>query len=113
MNNLAKILLKLPKDPIIRGQVINVKMVYKKYIKQRKKLYEIGNINKLEELTSQPKKCWEHLKKISNTSKFGLGSGNYISKENWLDHFRSLNKKDPALLPPNNKYCMNIEKELD
>ena len=113
LNNLAKLLLKSPKDPVIRGTFIKTKMEYKRCIKQQKKLYEIDNIAKLENLSNQPKKFWEYVKKMGNASKFGLGYGNYISKDTWLDHFRKLNKKDPALLPENIEYCGDINNKIN
>ena len=113
LRNLSKLLLKSPKDPVIRGNFIKIKKEYKKTVKQYKKAYEISNINQLEELTNQPKKFWEHLKKIGNASKFGLGYGNYISKETWLDHFRSLNNRDPAVIHQNMEYCKNIENGIN
>ena len=71
LNNLAKLLVKSPKDPLIRGNFIRIKKEYKIAIRQQKKLYELDNINKLEGLTKQPKKFWEHVKKMGNTSKLG------------------------------------------
>ena len=113
LNNLAKLLLKSPKDPFVRGKFNMIKREYRIAIKQQKKLYELSNISKLEELTKQPKKFWEHVKKMGNASKFGLGYGNYISKEAWLDHFRKLNIKDPALLASNLEYCKYIENQIN
>ena len=113
LNNLAKLLLKSPKDPLIRGTFIKTKKEYKLCIKQQKKLYEIDNIAKLDKLSKQPKKFWEHVKKMGNASKFGLGYGNYISKDTWLEHFRNLNKNDPAFLPKNVAYCEDIDNKIN
>ena len=112
LTNLAKLLLKCPKDPFIRGRFNTIKREYKCAIRKQKQLYEIHSISKLEELTKQPKKFWQYVKKLGNASKFGQGNGNYISKDVWLDHFRKLNLSDPALQAENSNYCKNIENQV-
>ena len=113
LSNLSKLLKKSPHDPIIRGNFMTIKKEYKKIVKQYKKLYEINHIKELEGLTGNPKKFWQHVKKVGNTNKFVLGYGNYISKETWLEHFKSLNNRDPALIAGNHDYCKNVEDKVE
>ena len=112
LSNLAKLLLRRPKDPFVRGKFNTVKREYKNIVKTQKQLYHINSINKLEGLTKQPKQFWQYVKQLGNASKFGRGMGNYINKETWLDHFRKLNRKDPSLLAENSEYCKEINDQV-
>ena len=73
LSNLAKLLLKRPNDPFVRGKFNTVKREYKSIVKSQKKLYYTNSINKLEGLTKQPKQFWQYVKQLSNASKFGKG----------------------------------------
>ena len=110
LTNLSKLLLKSPKDPIIRGQYSKMKKEYKKLVKYNKVVYETDNINTLNSLTSDPKKFWSHLKKINNTRPIKLGT--YISKQDWVNHFKALNNKDPSSFPQNTEFCKRAEEEV-
>ena len=110
LTNLSKLLVKSPKDPFIRGKYINLKKEYRQIIRKSKKAYEVNNIDKLNELTQHPKKFRGHLKKLRGNKQSNIG--NYISKEEWIEHFTSLNNKDPSNSPHNYEYCNEIEREV-
>ena len=53
---------------------------------------------------------WDYLKKLNNKRKSG---SNTISADTWVEHFSSLNKKDPALDPSASDYCKMVEREVE
>ena len=63
------------------------------------------------DLTQYPKKFWEQLKKMNRTKSSSIS--NYISKDEWMSHFKSLNNKDPSLYPQNYNYCKEVEDEVE
>jgi hypothetical protein len=38
---------------------------------------------------------------------------NYISKDEWIRHFKILNNKDPSHSPQNANYCKEIEEAVE
>ena len=111
LHNLAKLLNKSPKDPYIRGKFISVKKEYRNTLRQHKRNFETANLDQLQGLTSQPKQFWNLLKKI-NSGK-DLGSSNLVQPDTWVDHFSSLNKKDPSLSHKNFDHCQRIRREIN
>ena len=103
LTNLAKLLTKSPKNSTLRGQFYTLKKEYRKLVKKNKKTFEIDNINKLNGLTQYPKKFWEQLKRMKKGKSSTIG--NYISRDEWIGHFKSLNNKDPSNSPQNANYC--------
>ena len=111
LTNLSKLLLKSPNNASIRGLFFKLKKEYKKLVKSTKKCYEISNIEQLNNLTGSPKKFWNHVKKIGGR-KNDIGYGNYISKEVWIDHFKSINANDPENNISNRDHCLKVKDEL-
>ena len=86
LKNLSKLFSKNPKDPYIKGQFFSVKKDYRRTLrinKTTKKNYEIKNIEMLQNLSSQPKQFWDHLKKLNNKQK--ATSNNTISADVWVN----------------------------
>ena len=106
LKNLAKLFATNPKDPYIRGQLSVVKKEYKKTMRINKSRFEINNIEKLQSLTDDPKAFWKHIKKINNRCK--TSNSNNVPSKTWVDHFSSLNKKDPSNDPQTHEYCKSI-----
>jgi len=109
LSNLAKLLLKKPKDPFVKGKFLLVRKDYRKMLRQEKQAFESRDLEKLQTLTGQPKQFWQHLKRINKPK---CSVNNSISSDTWVDHFSSLNKRDPALITDNVEYCKKVEAEL-
>ena len=62
-------------------------------------------------MSSKPKEFWDHLKKLNN--KLKSSNNNTIPADVWVDHFSSLNKKDPSMNPQVSDYCKNVESEVN
>ena len=71
-------------------------------IRENKRTFEIGNLNKLQNLTSQPKQFWSRLKSVMGASK---PVSSNISSDIWVEHFSDINKRDPASIPHNFDRC--------
>ena len=63
LSNLVRLLLKSPKDPIIKGNFVKIKKEFKKLVKDSKKEFEVDKINKFGDLAKAPKQFWAQLKK--------------------------------------------------
>ena len=110
LRNLSRLLVKSPKDPYIRGKFLSTKKDYRKLMRLNKKMFEIKNVEKLESLTNQPKEFWDQIKKLNKGNKANV---NLVSPENWVKHFSSINKKDPAAIPENFDHCSKVKKEVE
>ena len=107
--NLSKLLQKSPKDPFIRGKFFKLKKEFKKFTKESKKLYETEQVQKLKGLVKSPKQFWKHIKSLRNV---GMRYGNYISMEKWVEHFESLNSKDPSDETDHSSYTSRIKNAI-
>ena len=85
---IAKILQKDPKTSCIMGQCRKIKKSYKHKIKISKQNWQISNIQKLSELTKNPKLFWSHLKLLRGATKSSTPNG--ISPQRWVEHFSKL-----------------------
>ena len=95
-----------------RGQFITIKKEYKKIIRQQKRKFEVDQLNKLQTLTSDPKKFWNQLKKINKSNKKSNTICNLVPPCNWIDHFSNINKKDPSTIPSNFDHCKEIDNQV-
>ena len=64
LQNHSRLLMKNPTDPFIRGQYCKVKKGYGKTMKFHRILFEKNAVDRLESLSSNPKKFWSFLKSI-------------------------------------------------
>ena len=111
LKNLSNLFTKNPKDPYIRGKLSVVRKEYRKVMKMNKTNFEIRNIEELQKLSNNPKEFWSHIKKINNKNK--QSNSNNIPSDIWVEHFSSLNKKDPANDPMHKDYCAHIEDKVN
>ena len=111
LKNLARLFAVNPKDPYIRGQLSVVKKDYKKAMRFNRSKFEISNIEKLQDLANSPKEFWNHIKMLNKKGK--ASNSNNIPSDIWVDHFSSLNKKDPANDPQTQDYCRDIENRVN
>ena len=70
------------------GQYQEIKKSYKHTIKVSKRQWEINNIQKLSELTEDPKLFWSHLKSLRGAIK--SSTLNVIPPQQWVEHFSKL-----------------------
>ena len=94
LQNLARLLLKHPKDPFIRGQYFKFKKAYRWTVKARKSNFEKQAIDTLQSLSANPKEFWAFLRK--------LGGGQHrvntpLSSEVWANHFSTLSQNETPL----------------
>ena len=87
---LAKHVQKFPKNPHNLGQYNKIKRKYKHTIKTIKQKWEIENIRVLENLSSNPKLFWQHLKKLRVKTNNSPNQINSIPPKIWVEHFSSL-----------------------
>ena len=85
---IAKLLQKDPKNPYVMGQYQKIKKSYKHMIKISRQLWEINNIQKLSQLTENPKLFWSHLESLKGAIKSSIL--NVISPQQWVEHFSKL-----------------------
>ena len=85
---IAKLLQKDPKNPYVMGQYQKIKKSYKHMIKISRQLWEINNIQKLSQLTENPKLFWSHLESLRGAIKSSIL--NVISPQQWVEHFSKL-----------------------
>ena len=85
---IAKLLQKDPKNPYKMGQYQKIKKSYKHMIKISKRHWEINNIQKLSEITENPKLFWSHLKSLRGAIR--SSTPNVISPQQWFEHFSKL-----------------------
>ena len=67
------------------GQYLKIKNSYKHKIKVSKRQWEIKNIQKLSELTEDPKLFWSHLKSLRGATK--SSTSNVIPPQKWVEQF--------------------------
>ena len=79
------------------GQYQKIKKSYIHMIKISRQLWEINNIQKLSQLTENPKLFWSHLKSLNSSGPIENHRGaikssilNVISPQQWVDHFSKL-----------------------
>ena len=87
---LAKHVQKFPKNPHTLGHYNKIKIKYKHTIKTIKQKWEIENIRVLENLSSNPKLFWQHIKKIRVKTNNSPNQVNSILPKKWVEHFSSL-----------------------
>ena len=85
---IAKLLQKDPKNPYVMGTYQKIKKSYKHMIKISRQLWEINNIQKLSQLTENPKLFWSHLKSLRGAIKSSIL--NVTSPQQWIEHFSKL-----------------------
>ena len=68
LNNLAKLLMKFPKDPFIRGNFITIKKQYRKSVKSAKFSFQQCAVERLCNLANNPKEFWSYTKKLMGKS---------------------------------------------
>ena len=81
---------KFPKNPHTLGQYNKIKRKYKHTIKTIKQKWEIENIRVLENLSSNPKLFWQHIKKLRGKTNNSPNQVNPIPPKKWVEHFSSL-----------------------
>ena len=81
---------KFPKNPHTLGQYNKIKRKYKHTIKTIKQKWEIENIRVLENLSSNPKLFWQHIKKLRKKTNNSPNQVNSIPPKKWVEHFSSL-----------------------
>ena len=69
-------------------QYWKIKKSYKHMIKVSKRQWEINNIQKLSELTEDPKLFWSLLKSLRGATK--SSTSNVIPQHQWVEHFTKL-----------------------
>ena len=109
LQNLAKLILKNPKDPYLLGQYNVVKKQYRKIVKQAKHAYEVDTIKMLEEKASNPKDFWAFFKKLGKNDEKSASP----SPEEWLEHFSSLNANDPSSNPRVAQFVSSLQIKLE
>ena len=112
LKNQARLIMKNPKDPFIRGQYTKTKKLYRKTVKLAKQQYEVETIKTLQEKASNPKEFWKFLKKIDKHNA-NLANNNSPDQEEWLQHFTSLNSLDPSAIKPVNEGVDKIIQEVE
>ena len=81
---------KFPKNPHTLGQYNKIKRKYKHTIKTIKQKWKIENIRVLENLASNPKLFWQHIKKLRGKINNSPNQVNSIPPKKWVEHFSSL-----------------------
>ena len=81
---------KFPKNPHTLGQYNKIKRKYKHTIKTIKQKWEIENIWVLENVSSNPKLFWQHIKKLRGITNNSPNQVNSIRPKKWVEHFSSL-----------------------
>ena len=97
---------KFPKNPHTLGQYNKIKRKYKHTIKTIKQKWKIENIRVLENLASNPKLFWQHIKKLRGKINNSPNQVNSIPPKKWVEHFSSLfnvKESDKYKLEGNNK----------
>ena len=94
LNNLARLITKFPKNPIIRGNLVSVKKLYRKSMKDAKYQFEQNAVEKLTDLANNPKEFWSYVNKLMGRDK---SRDCAVSDNAWIEHFTTLNSKDPSL----------------
>jgi len=93
----ANLLTKFPKDPILRGTYFVFLKLYRKNCKKQSRLHRQELINKLSCLhASNPKAYWDLVKKLKGEETNNVSK---ISPKEWLDHFKSLGKRENFKTP--------------
>ena len=69
LNNLSKLVTKLLRDPIIRGNFVTAKKNYRKLVKSCKFMFQQRAINKLTGLANNPREFWMYIDKLMGKSK--------------------------------------------
>ena len=87
---LAKHVQKFPKNPHTLGHYNKIKRKYKHTIKTIKQKWEIENIRVLENLSSNLKLFWQHIKKLRGKTNNSLNQVDSIPPKKWIEHFSSL-----------------------
>ena len=104
--NLARLLLKHPKDPFIRGQYFKSKKACRRTVKAQKSNFEKQAIDTLQSLSANPKGFWAFLKEI----RWRAAQGNTpLSSEVWVNHFSALTQRDPSSEHVNSAHVSNIK----
>ena len=86
---LAKHVQKFPKNPHTLGQYNKIKRKYKHTLKTILQKWEIEN-RVLENLSSNPKLFWQHIKKLRGKTNNSPNQVNSIPPKKWVEHFSSL-----------------------
>ena len=108
----AKLLAKQPTNPHTRGHFIQAKKEYRRMLKSKKRDFERSAINNLLKLSSNPKDFWAYTKKLRSMDSNTITNSIAVSPGIWVDHFTSVNKRDPSSLHPNDPYIVHVLKEL-
>ena len=87
---LSKHVQNFPKNPHTLGQNNKIKRKYKHTIKTIKQKWKIENIRVLENLASNPKLFWQHIKKLRGKINNSPNQVNSIPPKKWVEHFSSL-----------------------
>ena len=113
---LAKNVQKFPKNPHTLGQFNKIKRKYKHTIKTIKQKWEIKTLRVLENLSSNPKLFWQHIKQLRGKTNNSPNQVDSIPPKKWVEHFSSLfNVNDKNKLegsnktPSDNKYDAILE----
>ena len=108
LQNLAKLLVKNPKDPFVRGKYILVKKEFRRAIKNSKRAHEMDIVKNLEEKASDPKLFWSFLKGIGKDDTDPASP----TLDEWFQHFSALNEKDPSTLSAQDERVANLTNSL-
>jgi hypothetical protein len=94
VKNLGKKLHKQPRNNPLREAFFREKKRYKKLIKRKRHLFKDQCIRKLEEMiASDPKEYWDTLKRLKNECSEHKDTAEYISLDEWKDHFQGIYDK--------------------
>ena len=110
LNNLAKLVIKHPKDPYIRGQLVNVRKAYTKNLKASKYSFQQKAVERLTELSNNPREFWKYLNKLTGKDKKMECS---VPNEEWVKHFTALNCNDPSKLAEENPHVKKINSFIE
>lgn len=101
LRTVSTLLQKSPTNPYAQGNFIKAKKDYRRLLRAKKMKFESDSISKLESLCHDPKAFWNHVKFIKSTCK--PSNASHVTTESWVNHFASLNKKDPSSLTDNSQ----------
>ena len=113
LKNLARLIVRNPKDPYTTGQYNKAKKLYRKTVKQAKRMYEIDVIQALQNKAANPKEFWSFLKKVGEERKNEAISSSSPGPEEWLQHFTALNATDPSSMGPVTEKVHSLNKEIN
>ena len=110
LQNLSRLLMKNFNDLFIRGQYCKVKEDYGKTMQVPRINFEKNAVDRLESLSSNPKKLWSFVMSIGGGH---LNEINPLLGETWVNHFSALSQSDPPQVYGDVPHVNNINNSVN